>query len=740
MAIKLDFQAAPVTSFARRSPEEAAQGAIAIGNLASTSLATAGDMRQRWEKMRDEREVRLTDTKLSEISNLNEQYYGQSFSYAGTELEGTNFPGALTELDPNGNEVTKNIPAWQAEPYIRRKDALRDLENAASGITNQEVKNQYIFEHKQRIAQEFDRDIQASLEVGRAQTRFEITRDIAELARLNQFDKAVEMLLKSDVFNADEKAEMHIALLKGVEFFNAQNLIVKPHWLPADFIKAQSQIEYLGSKEYSGKLELPERIQIQNSLLAKAKFEDKKADNEKKMVDVAWTMETEERIANGDPAIDASFILQGFNDNRITASRALGMWSKVLRNWKKKNDQNELIGKLLDDQLSGRGWDRNNKKNRDAINQQYNDQKDFIQQQRLMEGIQWTPENEAAFNKAFILQWDWVPDQIKTQLEGYARQEDPVEIFKGVELYQTISEIAPETIDDLSRRHIDILETSAAGLDMGLSPMDAIQYSLRIRDMKPLEADVIQERNRAINKSTRYAPSELETRLEEFVTNDKKFEWNGWGSVPVKPALGYRTTLTGLPDDMLREFSDLVEKQLVLNKGEIDIAYRRAWNIVKTHWGLTGINRPSKDLDAEIESTIIEPSKGFTDTGKRLMAFPPGTNRGENPALAQVRIRNDLWMQYRDLLSEGEYIEISSDFLTLEEGIAGRRITYPVYRVKGTGEDRQIIGVGRWSYDEARINANWEKKLSSQQEDTLYKKYLNDLKKEQYKKDTNIAP
>ena len=723
MAIDLNFQAAPVSQFAKEDPATAAAPYLTVGRGVSTILGTAKEISDEWLALKDEREVRQTSLELGDIKNYRETYYGNQFYYDGEELEGTGFPGQRYEKGPEGDQKSKAIPSWQAEPYVRRRDSLKDLENAAAGISNYELRQKYLAAGTEQIQKTFDADIRNSLIEGRNQTRAEVATELSELMRKREHDAALDVVDSTNVFTDSEKTDWRQRISIDAEFQTVQTLVAKPTWTINDFEQAAEQIEYLGTDtetEYQGPLDLEQRIMLQNQLRAKAALETEKAKVRKANEDTAWIMETLERVRNGDPDVDASYLLRGVEEGRLTSSRAISIWSDILKRYEEKLKNNQAKEGIIISVKEGLGYAPTTK-NRAIVDQIYADNVTELRELRESDGQEYTIQDFQMQLSQHVRQFDTVPTRVQDHLRGLNRS-NPPEIVMGANIYRMIKSMSPDAIRDLQGDDFDVIRNTASAMELGLDEATAVKSALRIRDDDPITQEAINKiwADATLSKS---GMSLIDNWFRERIEEDEDF---GAGfifdaDIPVKPAIGFAETADGLPEEMEMDFLRTFRTLLQATNGNVSIARNQAYDLIKTRWKLTDINYPT-----DIDSDVLGIDKFSKTSGKTIMAFPPDSMPGHDPNILGSHIRNDVNQKYRDLLKPGEHLEITSDFQTLEQGRQGLTTTYPVYAVDDEGTPRLLMP--RWTYNKLDIRKNREKVEKALRDANYDKKVKEQLK------------
>ena len=737
MAINLNFQAAPISTFAKQSPQQAAQGVLQVGQALSGAVEKMGNVYEAHQELRDEREIMRTNVGLEEMESERAKRLDTRAYFSGEELEGTGYKGQKYEVDADGRQVAKQIPAWEARPYIERQERLKDLEMAASGISHWTKRQKFLADGRKRIENQFQVDQANAEQEARAQIRWEYTQEFKALMDERKYKEAEFLLSESNVFTAEEKSEWFARFAEDSEISEVQDILLREDFTEADIVDAEAQIEYLssdGDEEYRGPLDEPTRLSLIAALKRKLASEAAKRKAGRSQQDARWIMETKERISNKDPSVNAEYLLRGVDEGRVTVGGAVSMFGQILDDAKEQNERNIRMQTLARQSLMGVGIEPTSK-NKETINDIYNGALNEAVQEKLLAGQEFTNEDAIRVVAGVAKTYNIMPPDAVGSLVALNRS-DPAGLLAGAELVNTIKEVAPESFGDITRADTKTVVNTAAALDMKMPPADAVRYATGIRDQNPLEAEQYNLISGEWTKQPAYGASKTAQSLDEKMRDDPLYNtgWFGLSTVNQQPAVGYANDpFTGMPNDMLIEYNQLFRAQLVVTKGNPDIAAQNAYDILKTKWRPTTINYPN----AERELEFLGINKFAKDEGAQLMAYPPDSIPGATE-LTPIVMRNDITKLYGDQLKEGEYLVLTSDTVTNAEGDSGRPISYPVYAV-GKDGPRQLLnpidalgGSARYTYNEERAMDTWRQSVDEKREAEILEKMESQMRRIDY--------
>lgn len=699
MAINLNFQAAPVSNFATENPAAAGGRILNVGRAVSGVIGQAQEVHEQWLALRDEREVQgfVSDYERAETEYI--EQLDNKFYYSGDELEGTDYDGDMYQLAEDGSEIPKSIPAWEAEPYLKKRNANQTLENAASRISNYQLRQKIISEGRKKIEDSFQSDLLNAIKIGREQLRFETTRNLEEMMRTGDHSEAVDLIGASSVFTNEEKAELKNDIEVNSEYFGVRNITVKPYWGVREFIEAQSEIERLGDDGYAGPLSQEDRIKLINELKSRMDLENQRLKGEKNKENLGFKMETWERIQNKDGTIDASFLLDANHKGLINDTTTFTFYKASLENYIEELELTERKARVIQQAALGFGVDPHNKDNRETVNQIFKDDYDRLVEMKTELGEPVTQADYVRTALATARNYKIVPGDVVSQLLG-ADREDSVALKEAALLYNEFRAVAPASMDDIDGDQFSIVASVAAGIDAGMAPEEAI---IAAREMDDKSNQYIDDVYRELTRSTKNNPTALSEDLLTRVKDDPELEvpFTVGGQVAEQPVVGYPIGKTGLPFIMEKEYETLFMRYLYSSGGNVRIAKQKAFNTIKSQWSLTDINQPDFDAGAEFYGVDTTSKWSFGARGYQYLPFSP--DRGDTSGLTSAQMRFDIQNKFSSKLKEGERLQITADHVTLDKGQAGRKVDFPILGVKGD----EVQYLGRWAFDSDEVAESW---------------------------------
>jgi hypothetical protein len=708
MTINLNFQAAPVERIPTQSPQQETAGMLEVGN------AVIGVASQ-WLKLRDEREFSKAQIRVKEALSEKAKQREGKFYYDAEELIGTGWSGQAYEKAQDGTQITKQIPAWEAEPYIQRRESLEILKNAAAGITNWNQRQKFIAAGKSDIEDRFQIGLQASLSEMKQHMVFETVEALAELQRIGDHEEALDLVEQSSVLSQDEKTEYRKSIRQDREIYDVRSITVVPDWGAEEFLLAEEQINYLGDSEnYDGPLELKQRIALINELQTRQNLESKKAQGRKVDEDISWIMRINEEIDNKNPEIDTAFLLKAVNDGLIKGTRALTMANKVRKNYeddlKKVEAKNELLTKMA---LTG-GY-QITEESRAIVDDIFKNNLNKLYSDAAVSGREVTPEEYIGVVVSTAKKFNVVPNGVLGYLEGLERG-NAQELKNAAIIYRELQAIAPETVEDLNRAGLDTVANVVAGMNAGMNDADALRNAIMIRDARPAERELIEETYRSWTRSTNMQPSKLDQTLLDLINKDPRWDdglWYTVDDVELQRVVGDMTQ-HNIPIDMRLDFQDLFKSYLGSSGAVPSIAKQKAWEAFNTRWGVSKVN-------------VSDGEDNFIDGEPIVTPYPIRPVGGDN-AIVDAKIRNHINVNYSHLLEKGEKLRLDGNWTTLVTGGDGKTPLRVIYAVDGEGNVREIA---RYVYDYDEVEKTWLETQGAKREKEIEEKARKDL--ESYK-------
>jgi hypothetical protein len=666
MAINLNFQAAPVTPYAKQSPEGKANEIMRIGSA-------IGGVIQQYGELRDEREILQSQTRRAEADTAINSRMGDKFYYSGDELENTEYKGQRIERDFQGNEVAKSIPAYEAEPFIRKRDQIENLNNAASGISNWMNKQKFIEQGKQEIEQQFERDLAFADKEARLHVRFEVGQQLNELMRTGNHDRAFNVLDATSVYNNDEKAEMRQKLAIDGEIFDARQILIKPEWTVADAAIAQQNIDYLADEKYSGPLDTDKKISLIGELSRRLASHEAGLRAEKQLSDIRYEMFLDEQIQseNPDAVITESTLWGGLESGALSRDAYKRLEGKIIsRDIKLQQKLNKITSFAAS--LNTGFKPAPSPENQSLVNDLYDHELNkYI---RTVGG----PQNAKAMDVVEIglattRKSGMIPQQIQGEWAA-ANSGDAQQMLAGAKLYNLYKQTAPEATDRVSTQNFSTMANVAARLSLGVSEPTALDAAIKVRDMSNIERDSYKMTWQAATNGKTGQPlsSTLRASFTSFLEDSYDHDTGD------APGERQAPCVDGIPTDSIVMYENMVQAHFERGN-DMSVAEKLAQDDFKKIYRLSNINDPKA-------------SALFGNGGNQLMAYAPSTDK-----FTTEQIHKQLLSEFSDQLKEGEKLFVYSDALTLRTGALNPE--QAIFKVKGIDADGVPRILGTWKYD-----------------------------------------
>jgi hypothetical protein len=700
MAIKLDFQAAPVSRFQQEDPYRAAAGELGKGVAISNALGAASEVGQEYAKLRDERDIQGYTLQAESLETARLENYDAKLYYSGDELEGTTFKGELYEQNAQGESKPKTIPRWQAEPHIKKRDSLKDLETSSSGITNKRLRNQAVNEGKKAIENQYQKDLGDSIQEGIDHSRLETSKMVEAKMQQGSFDTSRLLISQSSLYTSEEKAEWNTSINRNEEFYDVRSILVKPDLTPKDIQTANQMIEDLGD-DYSGDLEQTERIALQAQLKSHVAKDIQKKTAGRSLENLAFKTSTYERMQNGDPSITIPYLLKAVEDGLINQSTGFTFSKEIIA---KEEIEREKVNSMIKMNTAveqgfvpPRSSDNQGMVNdifNKGVEEAFRDNPNMGMQERYDIALQATT------------MYKMVPKDIIGEMIGADRDDGQALLF-AAKNYNRFLGVAPESMSDFPDAKTSVVADVAAGLRSGMSESEAVKYAQQNSQMDDTQRDMVRARVRTMKQSKDWmGGNKLEKNLTGMMESDSHFQvpFTFGAGIPSNKG-GLPSTEGGFPPDMVAQFENNYERYIVSSSGNEAVAMQKAYIDLQQSYGITNINSPTTTAGSKARGMGTKSIWAAGDRGYQFMAYPPVSK--DDPETTNM-MRNDIELKYRDSLRGSEKLFIYSDTVTLSQGQQGAKTSYPVMATDGDGNMRVI---GRWSVDGKKIRESWERKL-----------------------------
>lgn len=709
MPIDLDFQAAPVTQFAKPDPATEGGKILGLGNAAISGVKQFEAAHNRRLQLLDEREMRQAIQAVEDAETQNAAEYEHRFFYGAEDLEGTTFKGRKYESNVEGETVSREIPAYEALPYIKRRNSEKALNNAAQSISNYTLRQKFLSKGRKSIEDQFQQDLINSEIESVEYNRFEIVSQVDEYLRIGKHEAAIALIENNSVFSDKEKSEMIKKTEKASEFYTVRSLTVKPEWDAGDIATAKDLIEYLGDEGdkggpgYGGPLSLEERIKLINELQSRlAQLEERKKSQRQKE-NLAFKMELWERLTNQE-VIPNSYFLEAEEMGLISASTAFTFQKKSLDNYQELDQKNKKIADLIATRASG-GSIQRTAENRKLIDESF--QAEW--EQMLESNPEWMENSEQAFGPYLDLAIKTarttgiIPDSAIQRIQA-ANRNNAEQLQLAAISYNALLNAAPNSMDDFAIKETDVIKNVAAGLRAGMDLAAATDAAIKVSTADEQTIERNQEIFNDLKKTKGFwGPNKLEAKLVELMNTDLHFQVPftfGFGAeAPFNK--GRFITDTGLPRDMVIDYRSNLERQMYLTDN-VQVAEQKAYELIKSQWSITNINSPSPAPGSK-ERVLYTTNKWVTGSrGYEFMQFAPTVGMTEEGI---VRLRNDIEYKFEEDLKPGEKLRLVSDSVTKANAEGGETLSYAIY-AETENSSRQL---GRWMPIKEEIDANWLK-------------------------------
>lgn len=662
MAIQLNFQAAPVSQFAKEDPYRKGQIELQKGKVAQRWVAAAQDARAFYEELRDERELLNTVSKIETAESIQAEERDKVNYYSGEELAGTGYKGLLAEKGPDGEDVPRDIPAWEAEPYIRKKASLDNLENAASGITNKRLRYKFLSKSKEVIENSFQNAITKSKEYAYEFTRAEIGETISELLRTGGHDQAIDVMEQSNLFTKEEKEEAYQNIQVNKEYFDAYEHLTKTDLTIADRKDILNNIDRLSNEKYSGKLDQKQRTELISKLQAKLKSDIAGKSNKMTLAQRRRAIALREEIDKGAGNVTEGLLAHEAKQGFIADSHYTELAKHALSADQKKREELKLVSRMKMSIDAGYKMERNAETQK-AVDSMYQAKLNEHAEEVGLENV--NPETVIQIGLAATRSTGIMPTEVADQFRA-ANAGNATQLISAAMLYNEYQEKVPEAMD-VFNSEIKTVQSVATRMKLGMTPEEAVESSARARDRSPQEREIYKQIEKEWLNSSKGAVPRLDERLDALIGASPQWD------VP------WRKGSVDLPPFARSYFKSMWKANLDL-EGDPEIAANMALDEFNRMFAMSDVNNPEG-------SKLWVGKDGW-------QVFSPAIDPVAAPYMQDAVTR-----EFAGKMKEGSRIEIQSNAYT----VSNSRPDQPFYNVVAYDADGTPQPLGFYAPDMERI-------------------------------------
>ena len=535
------------------------------GRAVSGLLGSLAESAQQISQVKNESQVREASLQLTDSMLKFEQQNGAKEFYTSSEVPDNikvRRTDSVTQPDGSVLETTRdNIPAYEVYAEYSKYASEQYISAAAQKIDNPVARKAWVEQQLQTANEQYTRKTLAAAEQQQQYVQRQLAASIEDAANNGQFGVAME--LARDI--KDPLARVKTLDAIGVQKeMSEYDQILMDNFDTVNLDQVESAAAYLMSHEYDGRLSDSQRMAKANALKARANevYAERKAAQARQNQQIesdAWI-----RIENNDATFDEHGVQSLFDRGVISGSTMTAMKRSIMRG---REEAIKVQASKFDlDQLAGLsvGIDPKNKDQRKAVNAKYDE---------MLAGGQ-DPMGAAT---QLMQTYKVVPEKIQGMFRASNRADAPG-LAQAAELYRQAARYAPQSLDDFTDNEVSIVRRTAANIDLGMNPGEAIAAVKEYDAMTPQEKASYSSAMKTVETDSR------------GVLFDMASDHPGYNKRGALDWISNAVSKDQIPQFMVSDFNAAVQRYMPTNGFNLAVSQRLAFEDVTKKWQLTDIN------------------------------------------------------------------------------------------------------------------------------------------------------